>query len=205
MLRVLRSHLHAHVVTFDYSGFGDSPGSPSESTLSSDARHMFAWLNERLHPSSTLIIYGQSLGTFAAVDLASNLSTLRPTSKCLLILDAPPASLIEATMSHPVALPFRVVPNMRAFLRFCLNDTLDNTVKIANVRIPTLILHGKNDRFITVDQGRCLYRCAKTAGVDVRLVEFDNCGHNNVNAAPDYLPEVHQFLQRHRQRDIISF
>lgn len=108
-------------------------------------------------------------------------------------------------MSHPVALPFRILPNMRAFLRFCLDERLDNTAKIANVRMPTLILHGKNDRLITVDQGRCLYRCAKSAGVDVRFVEFDNCGHNNVNSAPEYLPEVYKFVQTHRHHDIIQF
>ncbi|KAI0560774.1 hypothetical protein FGB62_100g18 [Gracilaria domingensis] len=199
MLQVLRAHLHAHVVTFDYSGFGDSPGSPSEEVLSLDASNMFSWLNERLHPSSTVIIYGQSLGTFAAVDLAANLGTRRIERTCLLVLDAPPSSLVEAVMSHPIALPFRILPNMRAFLRLCLSEKLDNAAKISQVKLPTLILHGTNDRMITVEQGRCLYECAKRAGVDVHFEEFATCGHNNVNSAPNYLQVVHRFVWTHHK------
>ncbi|CAN8069529.1 unnamed protein product [Agarophyton chilense] len=199
MLQVLRAHLHAHVVTFDYSGFGDSSGSPSEEALSSDARNMFKWLNDRLHSSSTIIVYGQSLGTFAAVDLAANLGSQRVQRTCLLILDAPPASLIEAVMSHPIAFPFRILPNMRAFLRLCLDEKLDSASKIALVKLPTLILHGTDDRMITVEQGRYLYECAKKGGVDVHFEEFETCGHNNVSSAPNYLKVVNEFILMHHK------
>jgi abhydrolase domain-containing protein 12 len=38
---------NAHVITFDYRGFGDSTGTPSEDGVVADARAVFDWIHKR--------------------------------------------------------------------------------------------------------------------------------------------------------------
>lgn len=58
-----------HVLTFDYHGFGKTPGVPTENSLIEDAIAVVEWaLNVAKIPSSRILIFGQSLGT--AVNMA---------------------------------------------------------------------------------------------------------------------------------------
>lgn len=59
----------ASVVSFDYRGFGDSSGTPSEGGLVDDALRVWKWIRTR-RPAAVGIIYGHSLGTGVAVQLA---------------------------------------------------------------------------------------------------------------------------------------
>lgn len=209
MINLLSAHFSAHVVTFDYSGFGDSSGRPSESQIYADARDVYSWVLERVADDAQVIVYGQSLGTFAAVDLATHLSQSALTSEGhkggirinAVILDAPPASLMTAAMSHPTMLIFRIIPMIQRILRSVFHEKLDSLSKIRHVRAPLLILHGEDDTMIDIAQGVSLYEAAKRGGHPaVELVRFPNTGHINVNAAPDYLHVVHDFLDRHACR-----
>ena len=58
-----------HVVTFDYRGFGRTPGNPSERGIILDALAVVEWaLNVAKIPPSRILIFSQSLGT--AVNMA---------------------------------------------------------------------------------------------------------------------------------------
>jgi abhydrolase domain-containing protein 12 len=58
-----------HVLTFDYRGFGKTPGIPTEQGLIQDAIAVVDWaLNVANIPPSRILIFGQSLGT--AVNMA---------------------------------------------------------------------------------------------------------------------------------------
>lgn len=230
MIRLLGAHLDAHVVTFDYSGFGDSPGLPSEKQLYADALATFAWVRERVADSAEVILYGQSLGTFAAVYLSSALfpasgsigeesagscgsgegsaveGLIAPGSGTsagaevvrALVLDAPPASLVDATLTHPSCRIFRLLPRTRELARWALfGSALDNVARIQRLRagaVPTLLLHGKEDTFIPVEQGRRMAAAAQEAGIDLTMVEFDGIGHVNVNGAEPFLRTLIKFL-----------
>ena len=53
-----------HVLTFDYRGFGRSPGIPSEHAVIQDALSVVEWaLNIAQVPPSHIILFGQSLGS----------------------------------------------------------------------------------------------------------------------------------------------
>ncbi|GFQ66462.1 lysophosphatidylserine lipase ABHD12 [Trichonephila clavata] len=79
-----RKPIQAHVITFDYRGFGDSTYlSPTAKTLEEDATAMFQWLKKYV-PTSRIIVWGHSMGTGIAIrlsqalanDVANNLSPL---------------------------------------------------------------------------------------------------------------------------------
>lgn len=71
LIKLLNAQFDAHVITFDYSGFGDSGGHPSERTFHADARLMVDWVCKRMHNSSSIFLYGQSLGSFASTYAAA--------------------------------------------------------------------------------------------------------------------------------------
>jgi pimeloyl-ACP methyl ester carboxylesterase len=63
-----------HVVTFDYRGFGDCPGQPSEAGIVCDAHAAWAWVSSRVDPSKcSVVVYGQSLGSAVAARLVDEL------------------------------------------------------------------------------------------------------------------------------------
>lgn len=76
ILKLLNAQLDAHVVTFDYSGFADSirDNAPCENTFLHDACEIVRWVRARVHPTSSVYLYGQSLGTFAASHAAAHFS-----------------------------------------------------------------------------------------------------------------------------------
>lgn len=114
------------------------------------------------------------------------------------VLDAPPASLLDAAMSHPAALLFRVVPGVRRIFRAVLKDQFDSQGKMASVMLPVLILHGKLDGMITFEQGKRLHECALEGGQhQVEFVAFPRAGHIDVNASPNYLRVLNEFLNKH--------
>ena len=67
------SALGYHVVAFDYRGFGDSGGSPSEAGLQEDLELVWNWLLPQVG-DAPVFVYGHSLGTAPASKLAARLA-----------------------------------------------------------------------------------------------------------------------------------
>jgi abhydrolase domain-containing protein 12 len=115
----LALHCNAHVLTFDYRGFGDSDGWPSEEGTTEDVHAMVSWLKTLSIPNHTkIILYGESLGSGIAVSyLHAHPEEMYPSGSIqALILMAPFTSLPEAALSHPIAAPFRVFRLVKEFM-----------------------------------------------------------------------------------------
>jgi uncharacterized protein len=216
MLRLLGTSLHAHVVTFDYTGFGDSPGRPSEEQLYKDAYNVYKWVADRTSSSAQIVLYGQSLGTFAVSHLASTVcphagedeetpaldsndeNSNRACHKLrAVVLDAPPACLYDASMSHASVALFRAMPFMRRITRAILHESHDSLKHCSMIAAPLLILHGEKDSLIPIDQGRRIHAAAIQAGnKHAFFVPFPNAGHNDVNAASNYLLVLSEFVSK---------
>lgn len=121
-IKKLSRNFDAHVLIFDYSGFADSTGHPSESTALNDALSMLRYVNSTVvennpsasgwytHSSSSsnkkqpeLYFYGQSLGTGISSALVHHLSSAgfgqsNPISG--LILDSPFTSIADVVGDH---------------------------------------------------------------------------------------------------------
>lgn len=68
----LGSRINCNIMAYDYSGYGASTGKASESNLYADTEAAWEALKTRfgLRPDQ-VILYGQSIGTVAATDLAT--------------------------------------------------------------------------------------------------------------------------------------
>jgi alpha-beta hydrolase superfamily lysophospholipase len=118
------------VLMIDYRGFGKSTGHPSEEGLYADALCTLKWAQKNLnHEYDKLIIYGRSLGSAIATELATK------HTPDLLILETPFDSIRGAltTALKPLVLPFP--------LRF----NLENTALIPKVKCRIFIITGTRD------------------------------------------------------------
>eukprot|EP01039_Chlorochromonas_danica_P002704 gene2704-2954_t len=146
--QLIASSLNAHVIAFDYRGFGDSDGWPSEAGTHLDAWAALRWVEANIPLQRTkppIFLYGHSLGSGVATALAEDLSQQNDTRVAGLILDAPFTSLREAAMTHPAGLIFRIFPIIQDFLSKRLKFVYPSYERIGRVGIPTLLLHGDED------------------------------------------------------------
>jgi abhydrolase domain-containing protein 12 len=67
-----------HVLTFDYRGFGKTPGNPTEDGLIQDAVAVVSWAMDVANiPPSRILIFGQSLGTAVNMAVAKHFAMQR--------------------------------------------------------------------------------------------------------------------------------
>eukprot|EP01012_Entosiphon_sulcatum_P022915 TRINITY_DN27893_c0_g1_i1.p1 TRINITY_DN27893_c0_g1~~TRINITY_DN27893_c0_g1_i1.p1 ORF type:complete len:316 (+),score=41.58 TRINITY_DN27893_c0_g1_i1:26-949(+) len=112
-------------------------------------------------PEDKVILFGQSIGSGAATEMA-----VRGFGKRLVLLS-----------------PFTSVPDMAAHLLpkfllppFLIRDKFDNLGKAKRVRLPTLVIHGTDDEIVPASMGAALGKAIPGA----RLHLVQNTGHNNI-------------------------
>jgi fermentation-respiration switch protein FrsA (DUF1100 family) len=154
------------VLVFDYRGYGlSADADPTEEGLYRDGRAALAWLRERTElPVSRVVLYGESLGSGVAVELAHE---LLPETPAALVLQSPFTSLPDAAAAVWPFLPVRLM----------LRDRYDSAAKIAALRAPLLIVHGTRDSTVPVAQGRALCAAATSSK---RMIEVKNRDHNDL-------------------------
>lgn len=127
-----------------YRGFDGNPGWPSETGLYADARAALDYLARRGTPPRQVVVYGESLGTGVAVQMA----TERPVAG--VILEAPYTSIPDVA-----ALRFPLMP-----VHWLATDRFDSLAKIGLVKAPLMIMHGDSDTVIPMAMGERLYQAA---------------------------------------------
>jgi uncharacterized protein len=145
-----------------YRGYGGNPGRPSEAGLYDDARAALAWLAACGIPKSQVIVYGESLGTGVAVQMATEHPNL-----AALVLEAPFTRL-------PDLAPAFLLPG---FADMLMVDRYDSLSKIPSVRAPLLVLHGEHDGIVPVDMGRRVFAAASCRKEGAFLAQ---AGHNDL-------------------------
>jgi abhydrolase domain-containing protein 17 len=147
------------VFAYDYQGYGTSEGSPSEQAAYDDESAAYDFLALNLAtPPDRIIIFGRSVGTGPAVQLA----TRRPAAA--LVLQSPFLSAFRVLTRVPI-LPFDRFPSYR---------------RIAHVHCPVLIMHGTADRVIHYWHGEKLFQLANEPK---QFVAVQGAGHNDFDPA----------------------
>lgn len=130
----------------DYRGYGKSESEPTEEGLYLDAQAAFNYLRQELGISGdSIIIYGKSLGSAPAIDLAS-----RVKAKAL---------VCDSAFSNAKDMARIIFPFFPA--GYFLKVKFDSLSKIEKVDCPKLFIHSKEDEIIPFYLGRRLYRRAK--------------------------------------------
>jgi fermentation-respiration switch protein FrsA (DUF1100 family) len=145
---------------FDYRGYGNSEGKPSEEGTYLDARAAYKWLTEKKGTSpDDIIVFGRSLGGSIAAHLASEVKVR--------------ALIIESAFTSYVDIGRKFYPYMpvRWFARFSYR-TIDY---VKDVHCPVMIIHSRNDETIPFELGLELY---ETANEPKEFIEISG-SHND--------------------------
>ena len=156
------------VVAIDYRGFGKSDGEmPSEEGVYDDARVAWRWLAAHEPDPSKRYVYGHSLGTAVATELAIDAGARDGVAG--VILEGGFTSLPEmAKALAPSWLPIDLLVTQRF-------DTID---KVAKVPAPMLFVHGTGDRLVPYRFSEALYAAAREPK---KLVLVEGGGHYNTS------------------------
>ena len=127
-----------------WRGFSGNNGDPSEKGIYEDARSAVRWLKNKGIIEKNIIIYGESLGTGAAVEIAQNKDFAG------VILESPFTSMIDAGKDKYPFFPVRLL----------LKDKYESDKKIKNIKSPILIMHGEVDRIVPFWMGKKMYKLA---------------------------------------------
>jgi uncharacterized protein len=162
----------------DYRGFGKSSGQiTSARQLREDVRKVWNAFAPQ-YQGRRLVLYGRSLGTALAAELAAQLSAEghRPD---LTVLVSPYASIRELTAEF-----YPWVPSL--LVRYPL-DTARYLPEIAG---PVLLVHGERDTLIGIHHARKLHKVLPAA----RLLIVPGAGHNDIHESPVYRDALRKAL-----------
>ena len=146
----------------EYRGYGGNKGSISEEGLYKDARSALNWLDANGYPASQWILYGESIGSGPAVQMAKE---FQPE---FLVLESPFSSALDIAKKTYFWLPIEIM----------MKDKFDNMSRIKAVKSSLLIIHGEEDRIIPQSFAQKLYAAANHPK---QLVIIDSAGHNNLH------------------------
>jgi uncharacterized protein len=137
--------LGLNLLAFDYRGYGESEGFPTEAGLYRDADAAYRYLiDKRGVPADRIILFGHSLGSAVAIDLASRV---------------PSAGLIvEGAFTSAVNRGQEIYPYIP--VRWVARSRFASLEKIARVTVPKLFLHADRDEVIPISHGRRLFAAA---------------------------------------------
>ncbi|HEU4574192.1 MAG TPA: alpha/beta fold hydrolase [Chitinophagaceae bacterium] len=144
----------------DYPGFGKSTGSLDEQTLYSWALQLYKMARSR-YAADSIIIYGKSMGTGIAAQLASVRDCKR------LILETPYYSLSSLAQHY-----FFIYP-----VRWMLHYKMPTGNYLQKVTAPVTIFHGTADRLIPWSNAARLKARLKPGDA---FISIDGGGHNNL-------------------------
>lgn len=169
--------LGMNVLIFDYRGYGQSEGNPTEEGLYRDARTAWKYLLEqRGFTAKDIVVFGRSLGGTVAARLASEVH--------------PAGLILESSFSSARALANRLLPLVSRLtpLRFDFNAA----AALAKVNCPVLVAHSQDDEIIPYALGEKLYEAANPPKRFLSLHGDHNTGF--ILSQPGYEQGIADFL-----------
>jgi len=181
-LKLLWDRVGVQVFIFDYREYGKSQGRISREGTYKDAAAAYRYVTEvRGLPRAEIVLFGRSLGTALAVDLA---------------LKVPCRSLI-------IESAFTNSQDMARLIAFFLFDwrprvPYDNLGKIGQVKVPLLIIHGSDDEIVPVEMSRRLFARAPDPK-DLYIIAGAHHNDTYLVGGKEYFNRLRAFV--HRQPD----
>jgi alpha-beta hydrolase superfamily lysophospholipase len=170
----------------DYRGYGTSDGTPGCAALIADSHPLFegflSFLQDRSF-SGDLFVMGRSLGSAPAIEVAHHYQQLLRG----LIVESGFAAQRDQLARLGVSGLFKDPEKVIGF---------GNDIKIRDIRIPTLIIHGERDDIIPVGEGRALF--AISGAHEKKSLFVSGGGHNDLleHGLDRYMEAVASFTGR---------
>ena len=136
---------YASFIMFDYSGYGKTPGKPTELGVKKDAMKVWRWLiDSKGYTPDQIVVYGNSLGSSIATWLVSVLDKEKPRQ---LVIQAGFCNYREIVgdLMHPLI----------SYLCTISFDTASYLESIGD-RVPVLIVHSPDDKLINIRHSKHL-------------------------------------------------
>jgi uncharacterized protein len=175
------------VLAVEYRGWGDSsPILPSERSIDADAARAWDELVRHQSDPHRRVIFGHSMGTGAAVELASHLHG--GTDYGGLILESSFPTLPDIAKSNGL---------LGTILSWFATQHFDSISEIGRIDVPILMMHGSEDHTVPVALGRRLYDAAPPRN---RWVEFAGGSHSGLDreSPEQYREAVRSLIERLR-------
>ncbi|PIA63331.1 hypothetical protein AQUCO_00200981v1 [Aquilegia coerulea] len=168
----LSIHLRINLMGYDYSGYGQSSGKPSEHNTYADIEAAYRCLEEIYGTKEEdVILYGQSVGSGPTLDLASRLDRLR-----------------AVILHSPILSGLRVMYPVKRSYWF---DIYKNIDKIPLVDSPVLIIHGTSDEVVDFSHGKQLWELCKEKYEPLWVTGGNHC---NLELFPEYIRHLKKFF-----------
>jgi hypothetical protein len=136
--------LDLNILLISWRSFSGNKGKPTEKNLYHDAEKVVKWLNNQGLNNKDIVLYGESLGTGVATELASK------NNFGGIILESPFTSMVETAKIYYPYLPVNLL----------LKDRFNSKNKIKDIKTPILIMHGKKDNVVPQKMGLELFEKA---------------------------------------------
>ena len=168
--------LDINILLTSWRGFSGNKGKPSEKNLYYDAQQIIDWLKVQGLDNKDIVLYGESLGTGVATELASK------NNFGGIILESPFTSMVDTAKIYYPYLP----------VNFLLKDRYDSKSKISDIKTPILIMHGKMDNIVPQQMGLELFEKANNP----KYSYFPEDDDHMMNYNKQLLNEIKLFINK---------
>lgn len=160
------------VLVASYRGYNGNEGKPTEQGLYLDGRAYIQWLKTQGFEPQDVILYGESLGTGVAVQIASEFKNLNR-----LILESPFTSTVNVAKEIYPYLP----------VSFLMKDRYESIHKIGMVETPVIIAHGRKDNLVPFHMGQELFNAANDPKNFIDIPEGEHANLGDFGVTENYL------------------
>lgn len=150
----------------EFRGYAGIPGNPTYESAGADARGALEFVRTTLRPRH-VVLFGHSLGTAIAADLADGMS-----------LDPPSALVLQSPFTSAREMAARMlVPPIPWLWRRISRVHYDTRALVARLDAPVWVTHGARDVVVPVRMGRQVFAAARRPA---QLLIVEGAGHNDV-------------------------
>lgn len=175
--------LGVSIFLIDYRGYGNSSGRASVPGIYKDASAALDFLlKEKKYKPGQIFLYGESLGSAPAIDLAS--------------LDSLAGLILDGAFSCGQDMAKLIFPYLP---RIFIPNILNNLKAIGRVKLPKLFLHSRTDEIVPFSLSQSLYRQAANPKEFVELIG----GHNTsyIDSQDKYLQAIGNFFSQVKNKE----
>lgn len=167
--------------TFDYPGYGRSPGTPSEEAVYASARAAYAHVRSSLgYPPERIVSYGCSMGGAVAIELIQHVDVA-----CL---------ITESTFTNTWEMAKHLYPFFPVWP--LLPKRFKNDEKVPRIKVPMLIIHGEEDPVVPADMASKLFHSA-TSPAQIVIVPGANHIDSLTRGGEEIQRTITEFIGKH--------